>query len=321
MPRLELSELPTRGKTELVQVLIPLKSLTAEDAVPEIQKLLSPFGTVSPLSKINTLVVLDTAKNVSNIYKMIQEIEGESGELLTHVCKYKKAQDLADHLKTLLTDKSTEVLGGSAARRATIRGPALWSWRRRLRSAFWSRRGRFRSPWTWPRWPGLQSAAQVGEHRRRSEGQLGHHHAPPEKIAAAKKIIEEFDKGTTIFKPEDPELKKYAVPAGTADAIAKTLMADNPALRVIAVPAANELWVMATPTEHFDLMKKIRESIQPGDTQQTTKSIQLAFSDPADMVAKLTKLYSSSNGGPIIETGARDAVHRGQGDLRADQAD
>ena len=185
----------------------------------------------------------------------------------------------------------------------TIRGP-VWSWRRRLRSAFWSRRGRFRSPWTWPRWPGLQSAAQVGEHRRRSEGQLGHHQAPPEKIAAAKKIIEEFDKGTTIFKPEDPELKKYAVPAGTADAIAKTLMADNPALRVIAVPAANELWVMATPTEHFDLMKKIRESIQPGDTQQTTKSIQLAFSDPADMVAKLTKLYSSSNGGPIIETGA-----------------
>ena len=75
------------SQTKLVQVLIPLKSLTAEDAVPEIQKLLSPFGTVSPLSKINTLVVLDTAKNVSNIYKMIQEIEGESGELLTHVCK------------------------------------------------------------------------------------------------------------------------------------------------------------------------------------------------------------------------------------------
>ena len=35
VPRLELSELPTRGKTELVQVLIPLKSLTAQARCPK----------------------------------------------------------------------------------------------------------------------------------------------------------------------------------------------------------------------------------------------------------------------------------------------
>ena len=304
VPRLELSELPTRGKTELVQVLIPLKSLTAEDAVPEIQKLLSPFGTVSPLSKINTLVVLDTAKNVSNIYKMIQEIEGESGELLTHVCKYKKAQDLADHLKTLLTDKSTEVLGAAQPGAQPFVDPRFGPGGGGYDPRFgpggggFDPRGRGRDGQASSRPP---KSVNIAVDPKANSVTIS---APPEKIAAAKKIIEEFDKGTTIFKPEDPELKKYAVPAGTADAIAKTLMADNPALRVIAVPAANELWVMATPTEHFELMKKIRESIQPGDTQQTTKSIQLAFSDPADMVAKLTKLYSSSNGGPIIETGA-----------------
>ena len=287
-----------------MQVLIPLKSLTVEDTVPEIQKLLSPFGTVSPLSKTNTLVVLDTAKNVSSIYKMIQDIEGEGGgELLTHVCKYKKAQEVADHLKTLLTDKSTEVLGGAQPGAQPYVDPRFGPGGGGFDPRFgpggggFDPRARGRDGQTSSRPP---KSVNIAVDPKANSVTIG---AAAEKIGAAKKIIEEFDKGTTIYKAEDPELKKYAVPAGTADAIAKTLMADNPALRVIAVPAANELWVMATPTEHFALMEKIRESIQPGDTQQLTKAIRLAFSDPTDMVAKLTKFFTSSNGGPIIETG------------------
>ena len=35
------------------------------------------------------------------------------GDIYTHVCKYKRAQEVADNLKTLLTDKTTEVGGGS----------------------------------------------------------------------------------------------------------------------------------------------------------------------------------------------------------------
>ena len=37
VPRIELSELPTRGKTELVQVLIPLKTLAVEETAPEMR--------------------------------------------------------------------------------------------------------------------------------------------------------------------------------------------------------------------------------------------------------------------------------------------
>ena len=107
VPRIELSELPSRGKTELVQVLIPLKTLSVEDTAPEVAKLLTPFGTVSMLSKTNTLVILDTAGNINRIYQTIKEVEDGlgAGDILTHVCKYKQAAELAETLKTLLTDK------------------------------------------------------------------------------------------------------------------------------------------------------------------------------------------------------------------------
>ena len=59
-------------------------------------------------------------------------------------------------------------------------------------------------------------------------------------IAFSKRIIEAFDKpknpGDKPIKLPEPELRKYPVPAGTANAIAKALMADYPSLRIIAVP-------------------------------------------------------------------------------------
>ena len=125
---------------------------------------------------------------------------------------------------------------------------------------------------------------------------------PQEKISAARRIIDEFDKGTEIYKHKEPELKKYSVPAGTADAIAKTLLGENPSLRIVAVQARDELWVMATPAEHFALMEKIKDLIQPG-AGSTTQTILLAFSDPTEMAAKLVKFYPSANGGPTIEPG------------------
>ena len=86
-------------------MLIPLKLLTAEETAPEIRRLLSPFGTVSDL-KNNTLIVLDTAQNVSRIYKMIQDIEDAGGgDHLIHVCKYKKVQEVADHLRRQFMNK------------------------------------------------------------------------------------------------------------------------------------------------------------------------------------------------------------------------
>ena len=213
VPLVELGDLATRGKTELVQVLIPLKLLTAEETAPEIRRLLSPFGTVSDL-KNNTLIVLDTAQNVSRIYKMIQDIEDAgSGDHLIHVCKYKKVQEVADHLRRQFMNKPAD---------------------------------------------GNLIGMRLFEDEKANTMVII---ASTKDIAFSKRIIEAFDKpknpGDKPIKLPEPALRKYPVPAGTANAIAKALMADYPSLRIIAVPAADEVWIMATPEEHTDIKKKL----------------------------------------------------------------
>jgi RNA polymerase sigma factor (sigma-70 family) len=247
VPQIELSKLDQYGNTELVRVLIPLKTLDAADTASEIDRLLTPMGTISTLNRSNTLVIQDTAGNIRRLYGMLQKVE--SGDVLTHVCKYKKAQEVADHLKTLLADKKSE-----------------------------------------------KTVAIAVDERANSVAITG----PADKIAIAKRILEDFDKGD---KPKGgvPEIRKYDVPPGTADAIVKTLQSDHPSLRVIALQASNQIIVFATPEEHFALVAKLAMP-RPPSGGPTTVTIPLTRSDPDKLVELLKKLFSGQ-GGPVIEAG------------------
>ncbi len=75
IPRIELSDLPSFGKTELVQVLIPLRNLAVEDVAPEVRKMLTPQGLASPLVRTNTLFILDTVGNIQRIWETIQKVD------------------------------------------------------------------------------------------------------------------------------------------------------------------------------------------------------------------------------------------------------
>src|SRR5205823_13279517 len=84
----------------------------------------------------------------------------------------------------------------------------------------------------------------------------------PEKIALAKKLIEEIDKpakpGDPPLTVPDPELRKYSVPAGTAEAVAKKIQEAMPSVRAIALTTTNEVLVLATRAEHAELVKKLK---------------------------------------------------------------
>jgi hypothetical protein len=80
LPRVQPEDLDKRGQTELVSVVIPLRSLVADDLGPEIKKLLGPFGEVAVLKKANQLLIQDTASNLRRIYQMIKDLEAKSGK-------------------------------------------------------------------------------------------------------------------------------------------------------------------------------------------------------------------------------------------------
>lgn len=62
-----------------------------------------------------------------------------------------------------------------------------------------------------------------------------------------------------LKKSADPILRKYSVPAGTAEAIAKTLSQNEPHLRILALPVTNEIIVLATKAEHATLTGKLKD--------------------------------------------------------------
>ncbi len=315
VPRIELAELPTRGKTELVQVLIPLKSLSVEDTAPEVAKMLTPFGTVSMLAKTNTLVLLDTAGNLTRIYQTIKSVEDDAGtgDILTHVCKWKRAAEVAETLKTLLTDSSVSVaVSGASSAGYPQYGAGGYDPRQAYGGAggYDPRTGYGGPGGGGPRRDGgtggptgRVKSVQIAVDVKANSLTIT---APPEKIGLAKKIIEENDKPRgPLDRPitiSDPIIQKYSVPTGTADAIAKTLQENHKTVRIMALPLSNEIMVYATPEEHLAIAAQIKfgDGAISGPTQATIS----ISSDPTEMATKLTKLFpSTTNPGLIIEAG------------------
>ncbi|HZY83886.1 MAG TPA: secretin N-terminal domain-containing protein, partial [Gemmataceae bacterium] len=69
-------DLAARGRTEVVRVVLSLKTLQAKDLVPEVKKLLGPFGEVGTLA--NRLVLQDTVQNLRQVLKTLQELDAQA---------------------------------------------------------------------------------------------------------------------------------------------------------------------------------------------------------------------------------------------------
>ncbi|MBM3983742.1 MAG: hypothetical protein FJ304_26430 [Planctomycetes bacterium] len=71
--RTELTELHKRGRTEIVEVILPIKGVSAENAQKELKRLLTPFGSMVTLEKSNALLVRDTVGNIRRLQQYIED--------------------------------------------------------------------------------------------------------------------------------------------------------------------------------------------------------------------------------------------------------
>lgn len=76
VPQIPLAELRTRGRFELVSVLLPVEGLDTETAADEAQELLGPQGKIVPLSKSGKLLVTDLAGNIQRIDDLLNGLGG-----------------------------------------------------------------------------------------------------------------------------------------------------------------------------------------------------------------------------------------------------
>src|SRR5579872_4151148 len=74
IPQVSLSDLPKRGRNELISAVLPLAEMDAKSAAEEIKDLLGPQGKVVPLLKTNRILVTDIGSNVQRIHEFLTEM-------------------------------------------------------------------------------------------------------------------------------------------------------------------------------------------------------------------------------------------------------
>jgi type II secretory pathway component GspD/PulD (secretin) len=292
LPRIELSELDRRGSSELAQIVLPLKSLVAEDEAVEIKKMMGPLGDAAAMAKANQLVLTDTVGNLRRICKLIkdyEEAEGRKAESLSHVCLYVKAREAERMLRDLLGDPKDLL-------RANQPAPAFAGFSGDDSNRF--------GPM-----PRAATAAKVRMHyiscdeRTNTVLVTG----PADKIAQAREILRTVDapqKGQQAIVVGPPFLKTYTVPTGNAELLAKTLQEiykSAPGVRIVAA-GTGAILVWGTPEDQIDIAKHI-----VGNTESGTRAekVPLNALDAAQAIITLKGMFSEpKNGGPYLEADA-----------------
>lgn len=236
-------ELFKRGKTEIVQMIMPLVSLQADEVRPQVGQLLSPFGVVSAFGT-DKLLVLDKAANVRSVYNLVQDIIKDKGDQFYHVCKFKRASFVAETLRGLLKDSTTDVNTGSAAAVPQFNQWGGGGWQQTSPQAGRTDTRRFRS------------VNITVDDKQNSLTMTG----PVDKINAAKELVKEIDKGGPGEEPRptggEPVWKPYTVKSGTAEAMGKLLMEDprfkGSSVKVLAI-GTNELNVYGYLADHLEI--------------------------------------------------------------------
>ena len=285
IPRISLEELAKKANTEIVSVVIPLKTLMADDIQPYVKERKGPFGDVKAFGA-NQLLVQDTAATVRQIKKDIDNLEDEksNGDSLTYHCKFIKAAQAAENLTKLLSDANTQV---------TPVNPGAYPY-----PGFppQPQQQPQRGSGIAPRFRSVQITVQEQTNTILITG-------PADKIATAQKFLKELDVGPkgALERINGPaEIRTYSVPAGTADALAKTLTdvyKTSTLVRIMSLPTRNEIMVYAPPADHFDIAAQLKG---PSEQKTTTVFDILPITsgrEPKELVDALKRFFPDTTGG------------------------
>jgi type II secretion system protein D len=276
-------QLPECGRTEVVKMTIPLTTAVATTVAPQLKPLKSPVGTIAAIPP-NSLFVVDTAGAIrNNIMPTVDRLGKDIGETYTHNCKYVLALNAKRMLSELLPDNK-----GSGSGSAT---PAP----------------------TQP-FPGFQPPVAPGgantqdrkmtvscdEERNQITVQ-----GPADLVARAKEFLTEYDKpikgsGSQEQKALNPgtaQTKIYYVPAGTADALAKTISTRYKDSNIVVAMAitTGQLLITAPPADHEAIAKLLPEIVSG---QMVSKSVMV--SSDAKAIVEMLKDSFPKNGNLTI---------------------
>ncbi|MFN0056267.1 MAG: secretin N-terminal domain-containing protein [Planctomycetales bacterium] len=158
IPQVSLSDLPQRGKNELMSVVLPLSShVDAKVAAEEITSLLGPQGKVVPQVKFNRLFVTDIGSNLRQIHELLSGIGDLVDSSAMAFRSFKLKHVTAGEAERMVRDLFALPARGLTARTTTTPAPAPRT------DTGDGRDGRGgRGMWGRGNWPGMQGGGFPG---------------------------------------------------------------------------------------------------------------------------------------------------------------
>jgi len=71
VPKVKVSDLPKRGKNELMNIILRVENITAEEAAEEAKELIGPQGKVVALKRSSSISVTDVGSNLQQIHDLL----------------------------------------------------------------------------------------------------------------------------------------------------------------------------------------------------------------------------------------------------------
>ena len=312
--RVHVDELKSLAVRDVVQTVLPLNALVAEDQVANVQKMMSKIGEVVALTGgRNALLMTDLAGNLSRIVDDLRSSEGVDGsqaETYSYVCQFVKARDAASQVREFLgaepaQDQHRGQDGGRGFDRFNPGGfnPGGFDPRMMMDPRMMD-----------PRM--MMDPRGGGDPRRGGFGARGgkpihivhddatnsvHVNAAADQVSRAKAFLTKIDIGKEKIIPGKAEWQSYPVPAGSAEAMAQALqdVYRVTSVRVRAL-SGNQIWVYATPADQLDIIEYINGYGKAN--KEITKTLSAGSMDLTDAVTLLKAMFPlPDKGGPFID--------------------
>jgi len=117
VPRVQPEDLEGLSDHTIVKVSFNLDWLIAEEAVAELQPMLTNAGKINKLSRTNRLEVIDTAISLREMWQILTDEQSDAGQeqlVKKFVLKHRRAHDVVTMLRTLLGLKEPPGAGGAS---------------------------------------------------------------------------------------------------------------------------------------------------------------------------------------------------------------
>lgn len=317
IPQVTVEELPSRGRNELLSMVLTLEGTDADTAKADIEQLVGPQGKVVPLKKTNRLFITDIGANLRKIHELLS-----AGGSIANGARGFKSFALK-HISPNDADRILRDLFGLAKKSNTPVRPGMeavpnWGDRRdwdRGRDRGDDNRGQ-QPPTPPPAAPTTnKDAIQIAVDLRTSSLLVT---AKAEDLLLVEQAIKTIDVVGTGTNGRDgrPQLEVFPLQTADTRAVVETLNTLLPGLQVTEDTKARRVSVYAGPAD----LAQVREIVKQldGSAGDNITVISLRRLDPVAAASSLKSLFGGgrSSDGPSIEADAqgRRIMVRGSSD-------